>query len=71
MARNATLKREVLTPELLEKLRSLNSQAASSGQTLAELAISWILEQQGVTSVIVGASSVSQLATNLKAVAVN
>ena len=68
MARDATLKREVLTSEMLQKLHSLNSQAASCGQSLAELAISWILEQQGVTSVIVGASSVSQLATNLKAV---
>ena len=68
MARNTTLKREVLTPELLQKLHDLNNQAAQRGETLAEMSLSWILEQQGVTSLIVGASSVAQLATNLKAI---
>ena len=68
MARNTTLKREVLTPALLQKLQELNNQAASEGQTLAEKALTWILEQQGITSVIVGASSVSQLAGSLQAV---
>lgn len=68
MARNTTLKRDVLTPALLQKLQELNRQAASDGQTLAEKALTWILDWQGVTSVIVGASSVSQLAANLQAV---
>ena len=67
MARGVTLKEDVLTPELLQKLHELNSQAALRGETLAEMALRWILEQKGVTSVIVGASSVAQLATNLKA----
>lgn len=68
MTRNATLKKDELTPELLQKLHVLNSQAASRGETLAEMALSWILEQQGVTSVIVGVSSTEQLGTNLKAI---
>ena len=67
MARGVTLKEDVLTPELLQKLHELNSQAALRGETLAEMSLRWILEQKGVTSVIVGASSVAQLATNLKA----
>ena len=68
MTRNATLKKDELTPELLQKLHVLNSQATSRGETLAEMALSWILEQQGVTSVIVGVSSTEQLGTNLKAI---
>ena len=69
MALNASLKQSALTPELLERLRDLNRQATERGETLAELALSWVLEQQGVTSVIVGVSSVEQLAINLRAIA--
>jgi L-glyceraldehyde 3-phosphate reductase len=47
-------------------LKDLNEQAQKRQQSLAQMAISWILEQQGVTSVIVGASSTQQLAKNLK-----
>ena len=68
MALNASLKQSALTPELLERLRDLNRQATERGETLAELALSWVLEQQGVTSVIVGVSSVKQLAVNLRAI---
>ncbi|MBR0225060.1 MAG: aldo/keto reductase [Thermoguttaceae bacterium] len=68
MALNASLKQSALTPELLERLRDLNRQATERGETLAELALSWVLEQQGVTSVIVGVSSVEQLAVNLRAI---
>ncbi len=68
MALNATLKQSSLTPELLEKLRALNLQAEQRGETLAATALSWVLKQQGVTSVIVGVSSVEQLADNLAAV---
>lgn len=67
MARNATLKKDVLTPELLKKLRDFNEQAKSRGETLAEMALTWILEQEGVTSVIVGASKTSQLEADLNA----
>ena len=68
MALGTTLKRDVLTTELLQKLHDFNNQATKRGETLAEMALSWILEQEGVTCLIVGASSVAQLATNLKAI---
>ena len=67
MARGGFLKREVLTPTLLQKLCRLNGLAARRGQTLAEMALAWLLKDELVTSVIVGASSVEQLADNLKA----
>ena len=67
MAHGGSLKREVLTPELLARLQELNKEAAGHGETLAEMALSWVLEQEGVTSVIVGASSTQQLDSDLKA----
>ena len=68
MSKEVFLKRSMLTPELLEKLREYNEQAASQGITLAEKALAWILHQQGVTSVLVGASSTAQLAKNIRCV---
>ena len=68
MALNFSLKQSALTPELLQKLRELNSEAIARGETLAESALKWVLEQNGVTSVIVGVSSVAQLETNLKVI---
>ena len=65
MTQGRFLKPEMLTPELLERLHELNRQASLRNETLAEMALSWILEQQGVTSVLVGASSTAQLAKNL------
>jgi L-glyceraldehyde 3-phosphate reductase len=58
----------MLTPELLEKLRTYNKVAESRGETLAEMALAWILHQRGVTSVLVGASSTAQLEKNLRCV---
>ncbi len=68
MAKEHFLKHEMLTPELLTQLKTWNCEAEAKGQTLAEYALRWILEQQGVTSVLVGASSTEQLAKNLKCV---
>ena len=62
------LKHSALTPELLEQLKKWNDEAASQGETLAEKALAWILKQKGVTSVLVGASSVEQLEKNMKCV---
>ena len=59
------LKPEMLTPELLEKVKRLNSVAQRRGQTLAEMSLSWLLKDKMVTSVIVGSSSVNQLADSL------
>ena len=56
-----------VTPELVEKARQLNDLAAQRGQTLAEMALAWLLRDNRVTSVLVGASSVTQLKDNLKA----
>lgn len=68
MTREHFLKHSVLTSELHAHLQHLNAQAMEQGQTLAEWALAWILRQQGVTSVLVGASSTAQLEKNLKCI---
>ncbi len=68
MAKEHFLKHSMLTPELLEHLKQLNAQAKGRGETLAEMALAWILHQKGVTSVLVGASSPEQLEKNMKCV---
>ena len=68
MSKGKFLKESMLTPELLRQLRQWNAEAQAEGRTLAEKALRWILEQRGVTSVLVGASSTRQLEKNLKAV---
>lgn len=61
------LQQSQVTPEVVDKARRLNEVAAQRGQTLAEMALAWILKDSRVTSLIVGASSVEQLNDNLKA----
>ncbi|RHJ81873.1 L-glyceraldehyde 3-phosphate reductase [Parabacteroides sp. AM08-6] len=61
------LQREQVTERVVNKIRRLNEIAVSRGQTLAEMAIAWLLKDERVTSVLVGASSVGQLMDNLKA----
>jgi L-glyceraldehyde 3-phosphate reductase len=61
------LKADDLTPERLTQLGALNDIAAQRGESLATMALSWILHQKGVTSVLVGASSPEQLKQNLRA----
>ncbi len=68
MSKGKFLKEEMLTPELLDKLHRYNDLAVSRGETLAEMALAWILHQKGVTSVLVGASSTAQLEKNLRCV---
>ena len=68
MSKGKFLKESMLTPELLAQLREYNAQAQSQGKTLAESALAWILAQKGVTSVLVGASSTSQLEKNLRCI---
>lgn len=67
-ARNFSLKKDTLTPELIDKLRQLNALAAERGQNLAQMALAWVLKDDLVTSVIVGASSMEQLRKNLQAI---
>ena len=68
MSKGKFLKESMLTPELLQTLRGYRETAESRGETIAEMALRWILEQRGVTSVLVGASSTAQLETNLRCV---
>lgn len=68
MAKERFLKKTDLTPELLQRIQEWNRQAESKGETLAEMALAWVLEQKGVTSVLAGASSVAQLEKNMKCV---
>lgn len=62
------LNSSVLTPELQAKIREWNEEAKAEGLTLAQYALRWILRRPEVTSVIIGASSVEQLKSNLAAV---
>lgn len=68
MAQNKFLKKEALTTAVLGKIKALNNLAAKRKQTLAEMALAWVLKDEMVTSVIIGASSVAQLSDNLKAI---
>lgn len=68
MSKGKFLRPEMLTDELLEQLRLWNTEAAKQGQSLAEKALRWILDQQGVTSVLVGASSTQQLEQNIRCI---
>ncbi|MEG1401325.1 aldo/keto reductase [Bacteroides sp.] len=68
IARGGFLKKEQLTDDTLKKIKALNEIAAQRGQTLAEMALAWVLKDDLVSSVIIGASSVNQLADNLKAI---
>jgi L-glyceraldehyde 3-phosphate reductase len=60
-------KDEFLTEATLEKVRGLNAIAADRGQTLAQMAIAWVLRDAGVASALIGASSVRQLRENVAA----
>ena len=62
------LKISDVTHEKVEAARMLNDIAASRGQTLAQMAVAWLLADRRVTSVIIGASSVRQLESNLAAI---
>ena len=61
------LKESQITKEAIEKLKKMNEIASGRGQTLAEMALSWCLKDDAITSVIIGASKVSQILDNIKA----
>lgn len=61
------LKESALTQEKLAQIRALNSVAEARGQSLAQMALSWLLRNEEVTSVLVGASKPEQLLDNIKA----
>ena len=64
---NRFLKPEVLTDKRLEQIKDLNALAQARGQTLAEMALAWILSHEQVCSVIIGASKPEQILNNVKA----
>lgn len=61
------IKEGALTNERLEQIQSLNKLAAERGQTLAEMALAWVLKDDAITSVLIGASKPSQILDNIKA----
>jgi L-glyceraldehyde 3-phosphate reductase len=61
------LKKDDITPALLEKTRKLNDMASGRGQSLAQMSLAWLLKDARVTSVLMGTSSVKQLTDNLGA----
>ncbi len=65
MTRNHFLKQEHLSPDRLQAIKKLNAVAQKRGQSLAQMAIAWLLKDPRVTSVLIGASSVKQLNDNL------
>jgi L-glyceraldehyde 3-phosphate reductase len=68
MAKGKFLKPDRLTPQMKDYLLTLKADAEAQGRTMAAHALSWVLQQEGVTSVLVGASSVEQLQKNLACV---
>jgi L-glyceraldehyde 3-phosphate reductase len=66
-SRNDSLSPDLLSERTVSHLRALHEIAAARGQTLAQLALSWVLRDRRVTSALVGASSVAQLEENLRA----
>ena len=68
-SRAESLSPDLLTEATVGHLRALNEIAQARGQTLAQLALSWVLRDPRVTSALIGASSVAQLEENLHAVA--
>jgi L-glyceraldehyde 3-phosphate reductase len=66
-ARNFFLKKASIDDKLLAKIRSLNEIARRRGQTLAEMAVAWVLRDPRVTSALVGTSKVSQVDDNVAA----
>lgn len=61
------LQEDEVTPDVIRKVSALNDLALQRGQTLAEMALAWLLHNEKVTSVIIGTSSLTQLKDNLKA----
>jgi L-glyceraldehyde 3-phosphate reductase len=62
------LQKEKLSPELLEKVKKLNTIASMRGQSLAQMAIAWLLKDHRITTVLVGVSKPEQLEENVQAV---
>jgi L-glyceraldehyde 3-phosphate reductase len=64
---NGAIQTKDLSADMIEKIKQLNAIALQRGQTLAQMAIAWLLKDQRITSVLVGASSIGQLQNSLDA----
>ncbi len=64
---NGAIQTKDLSADMIEKIKQLNQLALERGQTLAQMAIAWLLKDHRVTSVLVGASSVAQLQNSIDA----
>ena len=67
MAQDKSLSRDLLSERNLTHIRALNEIASGRGQSLAQLALAWVLRDERVTSALIGASSVKQLENSLGA----
>ena len=67
-AKDFSLKKDSITPDMIDALKELNKIAEERGQSLAQMALAWVLKDRRVTSVIVGSSSVEQLKTNMQSI---
>ncbi len=65
-AKNYFLKKDSITKERVNQLKQLNAMAENRGQSLAQMSLAWLLKDDRVTSVLVGASSPGQLLDSLK-----
>ena len=66
-AKSGSLKPDFLSPDNIERIRALNGMAEARGQSLAQMAIAWVLRDQRVTSALIGARTVEQLEDSLAA----
>ena len=64
---HGALNQDRLTEEMLSRIRRLNDLAQARGQSLAQMAIAWVLRHPGMTSALIGASSVQQVEDNVAA----
>ena len=65
-SRDGSLSTDMLSEDRLAKVRGLNAIAQQRGQTLAQMALAWVLRDPRITSALIGASSVDQLEENLR-----
>ncbi|MDE6031272.1 MAG: aldo/keto reductase, partial [Oscillospiraceae bacterium] len=68
IGKGKTWLKDQLTEGMISKLNSLNDIAAARGQKLAQMALSWVLHNKSVTTVLIGASRPEQIADNVEAV---
>ena len=67
-SRDKYMKTEKVTENVIKKVRALNSLAKDRGQSLAEMALAWVLNNEAVTSVLIGASSPKQILDDIKCI---